>query len=140
MSPPYNLPHHALTLLHSPAEPSHLGWYPDLLTFTINTKLTLNYRLHTQLSTQVDTKLLLVKMAAAPLLRTFRPRKDALDLYTDLVMRYRLDCAGIELVTDMVRRDLQDPLEALYPNPDPSRGLDWQEFGIQCSEVFPEDF
>ena len=55
-------------------------------------------------------------MAAAqdrpPLLRTFRPRKNALEMYTDadLLKRYRLDRAGIEFVTDLVRRELRDPL------------------------------
>ena len=59
-------------------------------------------------------------MAAAqeqpPLLRRFRPRKDALELYTDdeLKRRYRLDRAGIKYVADMVRRDLQDPHEKLH--------------------------
>lgn len=111
------------------------GWNPHLLTFTVNIKLTLNYQHYTQISSkvsshfQVGTKFLLVKMTAVPLLCTFEPLKEALDLYTDadLVKRYRLDCAGIDFVTDMVRRDLQDPLETL------------SEFGIKCLEVLPED-
>ena len=51
-----------------------------------------------------------------PLLRHFRPRKNPLEVYTDaeLVRRYRLDRAGIKFVTDMVRRDLQDPHEKLH--------------------------
>ena len=46
-----------------------------------------------------------------PRLRTFKPRKDSLEVYSDaeLVKRYRLDRAGIEYVTDLVRRELQDP-------------------------------
>ncbi len=46
-------------------------------------------------------------------LRTFRPRKDVLNDYSDeeLISRYRLDRAGIVFVTNLVRDAQQSPTQ-----------------------------
>ena len=46
-------------------------------------------------------------------LRNYRERKNTLGVYTDveLIRRNRLDAAGIQFVTDLVRRDIQPIVE-----------------------------
>ena len=47
-----------------------------------------------------------------PLFRIYRAKKNALGIYTDaeLVRRYRLDHTGMQFMTDLGSRDLQNPI------------------------------